>query len=106
MEAALLLGLPATAALAAGLRADREEHDRRVLAEIPADELLVFDIEADPPERLCDFVGVPRDWARFWTPENALMNPLGRSLVRAVQRPVKRGVPRGWRRLVKNWLAQ
>lgn len=93
-------------AVAAGLRGEREEHHRRVLAEIPADELLVFDIEADPPERLCDFVGVPRECARFWRRENALMNPFGRFLVRAVPRPVKRSIPRGWRRRVKNWLAQ
>ena len=92
--------------VAAGLRAEREEHHRRVLAEIPADELLVFDIEADPPERLCDFVGVPRDRARFWTRENALMNPFGRFLVRAVPAAVKRRIPRGWRRQVKNRLAQ
>ena len=32
------------------LRADREGHHSRVLAEIPPDELLVFDIESDPPE--------------------------------------------------------
>lgn len=40
---------------------DWESYHRRVVAEIPADELLVFDIESDPPERLCDFIGVPRD---------------------------------------------
>ena len=92
--------------VAAGLRAEREEHHRRVLAEIPADELLVFDIEADPPERLCDFLGLERGCARFWTRENALMNPLGRFLVRAVPTPVKRSIPRSWRRLVKNALAR
>ena len=77
-----------------------------MLAEIPADELLVFDIEADPPERLRDFVGVGRDCARFWTRENATTNPLGRFLVRAVPKAVKRRVPRHWKRPVKNWLAR
>ena len=93
-------------AVAAGLRAERETHHRRVLAEIPADELLVFDIESDPPERLCDFVGVPRDRARLWTRENALMNPLGQFLARTVPTPVKRSIPVAWRRRVRNRLAK
>ena len=74
--------------------------------EIPPNELLVFDIEADPPERLCGFVGVSRDYARFWVCENATMNPLGRFLARNVPKAVKRRVPRHWKRPVKNWLAK
>ena len=41
-------------------REDWEEHHRAVVAELPAERLLVFDIETDPPELLCDFVGLPR----------------------------------------------
>ena len=94
-------------AVARCLRAEREAHHRRVLAEIPADELLVFDIESDPPERLCDFVGVPRECAKFWTRENAAMNPLGLWLARnAVPGAVKRRVPARWKRPVKNLLAK
>lgn len=92
--------------VAAGLRADREAHHRRVLAEIPPDELLVFDIESDPPERLCDFLGLPRGSARHWRRENATMNLLGRLLVRTVPTAVKRCVPRRWRSAVKNRLAR
>ena len=93
-------------AVAAGLRAEREAHHRRVLAEIPADELLVFDIESDPPERLCDFLGLPRGCARHWRRENATMNPLGRFLAVAVPSAVKRRIPRHWRSAVKNRLAR
>ena len=87
-------------------REEREAHHRRVLAEIPAAELLVFDIESDPPELLCDFVGVPRDRARFWTRENATMNPFGQFLARTVPKAVKRRVPGRWKRPVKNRLAK
>ena len=91
--------------VAAGLAAEREDHHRRVLAEIPAADLLVFDIESAPPERLCDFVGVGRECARFRTRENATMNPLGRFLVRHAPKAVKRRVPKRWKRPVRNWLA-
>ena len=92
--------------VAAGLMAEREEHHRQVLAGIPADELLVFDIESDPPERLCDFVGVDRSCARFWTRENATMNPFGRWLARSLPMTVKRSVPERWKRPVRTWLAR
>lgn len=85
-------------------RAEWDAHHRRVLAELPAEELLVFDIESDPPERLCDFIGVPRSHARLYTRENATMNRFGRLLMRAVPRPVKRRVPARYKRLVKNRL--
>ncbi len=93
-------------AVAAGLRADREAHHRSVIAGIPPDELLVFDIESDPPERLCDFLGLPRGCARHWTRENATMNGFGYFLVRAVPKAVKRRVPKRWKRPVKNALAR
>lgn len=41
--------------------------EARVRAELPAEVLLEFDIESDPPERLCDFVGVPRACASWAT---------------------------------------
>lgn len=87
-------------------RADWEAHHKRVRAEIPADELLVFDIESDPPEALCDFVGVPCDRARHWGRENATMNGLGRLVARAVPVAVKRRVPEALKRPVKNLLAR
>ena len=85
-------------------REEREAHHRRVIAEVPAGELLVFDIESDPPERLCDFVGVPRACARFYTHENGTMNGFGRALARGVPRAVKRRIPGRLKRPVKNLL--
>lgn len=74
-------------------RAEWEEHHRRVVAEIPAERLLVFDIESDPPERLCDFVGVPRSCARHWRRENPSMNAAGRLVGALVPPAVKRRIP-------------
>ena len=79
--------------VAACWRAEWEAHHRRVRSEIPAAFLLVFDIESDPPERLCDFVGVPHSCARFLTLENPSLNRLGTTLDAILPGPVKRGVP-------------
>ncbi len=85
---------------------DWEEHHRRVVAEIPADELLVFDIEADPPERLSDFVGVPRACARYYTRQNATMSVFGNLLAKAMPVAVKERVPQRFKRPVKNLLSK
>ena len=86
-------------------RAEWQEHHRTVLAEVPAERLLVFDIEADSPEGLCDFLGLPRSAARRYTAENPAPNPLGAALVRLAPGPVKRAVPEpvklGIRRLLR-----
>ena len=83
---------------------DWEAHHRRVVAEIPADELLVFDIESDPPERLCDFIGVSRACARRYTRENATMSAFGNLLAKTVPVAVKERVPQPLKRPVKNFL--
>ena len=75
------------------LRAEWEAHHRRVCNEIPPQRLLVFDIEADPPERLCDFVGVPRSQAGLYTSENRSFNVFGDWLDTWLPGPVKRAVP-------------
>ena len=85
-------------------RAAWEEHHRRVLAEVPAESLLVFDIESDPPERLCDFIGVPRSRARLYTLENPRMAPFAESLVAGLPRRLRRAAPDVLRRSVKKWL--
>ena len=41
------------------LAADRKAHHDAVVATIPPHQLLVFDIEADDPEKLCRFCGLP-----------------------------------------------
>ena len=75
------------------LRAEWEAHHRRVREAVPPGRLLVFDIESDPPERLCDFVGVPRARAALYTHENPAFNALGALLEQWLPRPVKRAVP-------------
>ena len=83
---------------------DWEAYHRKVVAEIPADELLVFDIESDPPQRLCDFIGVPRDRVRLYTRENATMNRLGNLSAKLVPRTVKVRMPAPFKRRVQNLL--
>ena len=81
--------------VAALWRAEWEAHHRRVRESLPPEILLVFDIESDPPERLCDFVGVPRSRARFYTLENPSLGPFGEALDACLPVPVKRLAP-GW----------
>lgn len=92
--------------VAACWRAEREAHHAHVQAVLPADRLLVFDIETDPPERLCDFVGVPRAYARFWTRENPSPGRLGALLDAVLPAPVKRAVPDAVKFPVKAWLGR
>ena len=81
------------ARIAACWRAQWEAHHRRVRATLPADILLEFDIESDPPERLCDFVGVPRSCRHYFALENPSLNGIGEALAAWVPAPVKRAVP-------------
>ena len=81
--------------VAARLRAEWDAHRRAVAADIPAERLLVFDVESDAPERLCDFVGVPRACARHWARRNPSMGPAGRALAARLPPALKRRVPRG-----------
>ena len=74
-------------------RAEWTAHHARVRARIPPERLLVFDIESDPPERLCDFVGVPRSCARFYSLANPSLNRLGEALAACVPGPLKRAIP-------------
>ena len=79
--------------VAAHWRAQWEAHHRAVRADIPRERLLVFDIESDPPERLCDFVGVPRDHARHWRRENPTLGALGNTMAGLLPLALKRAVP-------------
>ena len=86
------------------LRAAWEEHHRRVLAEVPAQSLLVFDIKSDPPERLCDFIGVGRERAHLYTLENPRMMPLAEALAARLPRSLRLAVPQRVRHRVKKAL--
>ena len=89
----LRFGTTDPARVAACWRAEWEAYHRRVRAEIPPGLLLVFDIESDPPERLCDFIGVPRSHARDYRLENPSLNAVGRFLAACVPLAVKRAIP-------------
>ena len=69
-------------------KADWRGHVARVRAEVPADRLLVFDIERDRPEALCRFAGLDDGAARHWGRENAALGRLGRAVARAAPRSV------------------
>ena len=90
--------------VAEGWRALREAHHRQVRAELPPERLLVFDIESDPPERLCEFIGVARACARHYRVENPSLNHLGHALAACLPFAVKRALPNRLKRPVKRWL--
>ena len=66
------------------LRAEWEDHHAAVVADVPVDKLLMFDIVSDPPARLCDFVGLPQTCARHWARHNPRMGMAGRVLTAAL----------------------
>ena len=81
-----------------------EHHRRRVRAELPPGRLLVFDIESDPPERLCEFIGAPRALARHHRVENPSLNRWGEAVAACLPFAVKRALPARLKRPVKRWL--
>ena len=91
-------------AVAEGWRALREAHHRRVRAELPPERLLVFDIESDAPERLCEFIGAPAALARHYRVENPSLNRWGEALAACLPFAVKRALPGRLKRPVKRWL--
>ena len=79
-------------------------HHRNVISDIPGDRLLVFDIKQDDPALLCEFVGLPPEYALHYTQENAGLNVVGRFIGRCVPHAVKRVIPRDMKNPVKWWL--
>lgn len=90
------------------LRAEWDQHHSAVVADVPADQLLVFDIESDPPERLCDFVGLPQRCARHWAHQNPRMGLAGRvttaAIMMALPAPLLRAAPNPLKLRVKRLL--
>ena len=75
------------------MRVARSDHYRQVIATIPPERLLVFDIEADSPEKLCDFCDLPLSCAAnltktFVTPSTPVY--LTNQLLRRLPNPVAR----------------
>ena len=97
-------GLAGRDAVAAHWREDWARHVARVKAQIPADRLLAFDIERDPPEALCRFAGLDGTAARRWGHENPALGRLGRAVVRCTPRPLLRRLPEGVRRRARRAL--
>ena len=89
----LRFGTADLARVAACLRAEWDAHHRRVRQEIPGDILLEFDIESDPPELLCDFIGLPHACVRHWRQRNPTMNRFARMVAACVPLAVKRRIP-------------
>ena len=73
-------------------------------AELPPERLLVFDIESDPPERLCELIGAPPALARHYRVENPSLNRWGEALAACLPFAVKRALPGRLKRPVKRWL--
>ena len=74
-------------------RCDWDSHHRDVIAGIPPERLLVFNIEKDPPTLLARFAGLPDQAAAVWTMENPTLTPAVAAVVRRVPRSIKRAVP-------------
>ena len=91
-------------ALADCWRQEWDVHHENVIAEVPGDRLLVFDIEQDDPALLCQFAGLPLEYARYYTQENAALNEVGIFIARWLPLAVKRGIPQGVRDYVKQWM--
>ena len=86
------------------LRAEWEEHHARVQREIPAERLLVFDVERDSPLKLCAFAGLPPSCGRFYTLENPSLNRFGLLAARCLPRAMKRALPNEIRLALKRML--
>ena len=78
-------------------RADWRRHIEAVRAGVPAERLLVFDIERDSPLALCRFAGLDASAARHYRHENPGLGRLGRAVASATPRQVLHLVPRGVR---------
>ena len=86
-------GLADIDAVVAHWRADWARHLAAVQASVPAGRLLAFDVERDPPEVLCRFVGLDAGAARHWGRENPSPGGLGRALASWTPRWVARRIP-------------
>ena len=91
-------GLADVGAVTAHWRADWARHVAAVKASIPADRLLVFDVERDPPEALCRFAGLDTGAARHWGRENLSLGSLGRALAGWTPRSLVRRIPEALKR--------
>lgn len=92
------LGLPDLSEVVAHWRKDWAAHHAAVTAAIPAQDLLVFDIEADPPTLLTDFAGLDRSAADGYAVENITLSPFGQTLRSRTPAFIRASIPAGIRR--------
>jgi len=77
-----ILGFDELSDLVTHWRHEWVAHHAAVVESVPSERLLVFDIENDPPEALCQFVGLPPQAAQHFKIEKFTVLPLGRLLSR------------------------
>ena len=85
-------------------RTEWKEHHARVRQDIRPEQLLVFDIESDPPVKLCEFAGLPPSCARFYRKQNPTLSRTGRLIANCIPVAVKRALPEAGRLPLKNLL--
>ncbi|MDJ0944218.1 MAG: sulfotransferase [Kiloniellales bacterium] len=87
-------GLPDREAVVEAWSRDWDRHLEAVQDSIPAERLLVFDIERDSPRRLCAFAGLEPSAADHYTVQNHSLTDFGRLISRMTPAPIKRALPR------------
>ena len=85
-------------------RAEWKEHHARVRQEIPPEQLLIFNIETDSPEKLCGFAGLPLSCARFYRKQNPSLSRTGRLIANCIPLAVRRALPETLKLPMKNLL--
>ena len=83
-----------------GIAQDWDNHHRDVVAAIPSDRLLVFNIEDDDPRILCKFLGLSDDKAVHWKH----MHRTGGTLTRVVEDILYRKPPKPIRLFIRHQL--
>lgn len=97
-------GLDDTAAAVELWKKDWDAHHAAVQEAIPPGKLLVFNVEADPPERLCDFIGLDASAAQHFMLQNVTMSGFGEFLLERTPKRVKRTTPRKIKETIKRWV--
>lgn len=85
-------------------KSEWETHINQVKQDIPADRLLVFDIESGSPLSLCQFVGLDDSAALHYEHENATMGVIGKFLVYWTPNTVLRLIPKAVKRSARHIL--
>ena len=86
-------GMPSTAAMLDHWKREWDARHAEVRKRIPPQQLLVFHIERDSVQRLCEFAGLDSAMAKHWKLENATMNPIGDFLVQWMPQPILAALP-------------